>query len=335
LAVVAGCGDTAQVADVDASPDAPRAPLSFTTVATIPNGLFDRARTPTGIAAFDGKLFVGLTNTNESEVVAVDSAGTQVTYATGITTYETSILGLAANAAGDIYIAVPYLFLSEFPQHSSVYRIPAGGAPPELVADLGNGRLRAIDVDGDKLYVTDLFGRIDEIDAAGNTSIWADTLLLRADNTACGDPRPACDAICAYDAGGAQGITHDANNRYVAEPDHGRVIRFPINADGTAGTPVVFASSCSKLSGIVGIAVESPGVLIGVVTRPHSAIVEIRGDGQATDNALHVGDIETLHAGDPLGLPFGIARDVVGNRWTITDWAGPNDQGRVLAFTVP
>lgn len=324
LALLAGCGDAIQVADApEATADA-RPPLTFTTIATIPNGQFGQPRAPTGIAVFDGKLFVGLTNIYEREVATIDTAGTPVTYTTGEDTYGTSILGLAANAAGDIFVTVSNAFQSEHPPHAFVYRIAAGGALIEIAADLGMGRPRGIDVDGDKLYVADLGGVIYEIDAVGNWSIWAQTPFLRADNTACGEARPACSGICAFDSGGAQGITHDADNRYVTEPDHGSIFRFPINADGTAGTPVNIATSCSKLSGIVGIAVASPGVLIGVVTRPHSAIVEIRDEGRT---------IDTLHSGAPLGLPFGIARD--GNRWAITDWSGPNDMGRVLSFSVP
>ena len=329
VAVLAGCGDAQHVADAGADAT-PRPPLSFTTVATIPNGMFDLPRYPTGIAAVNGQLFVGLTNTNESAVVAIDGTGMELPYADGMTpTYGNNIGGLATNAAGDLYIAVPHTSVTEYIEHGFVYRVPAGGAPPVLVADLpapGASPLRSIEVDGDTLFVTTGRSTVLEIDATGAISTWVQSALLTADMgspTSCPYTRSDWSTL---DGGGAQGIVRDGNNRYVTEPDRGRIIRVPINADGTAGTPEVFASSCAKLAGIVGLAVVSPGVLIGVVTRPHAAIVEIRDDGQT---------IETLHSGEPLGRPFAIARDVAANRWAITDWTGPNEKGRVLTFSVP
>lgn len=317
FAALGGCTD-------DPQPE-PDQPLTFSTVA--------RLDAPgAGIAAFDGDLYVGMAEADK--VAKITPSGSVTMIAEGPSDVGMYILGVAVNPAGDIFFTEAFGDRDP-PAHYGVYKIPAGGG---AVAAVTKSLLSArdIDIDGGKLYVTERFSnRVYEVDESGSVSVWAESPLLTMDATACGQSRPVCTSLsfrCAEQAGGPSGITHDANNRYVTEPDHGRIVRIPINADGTAGTPVVYAESCDELQGIVDIAVEKPGVLIGVRSVPTDAIVEIRNNGQT---------IKTLHAGAPLSTPDSITYDPAGDRWVVTNPAFHNQgtpapaQPSVLSFTLP
>jgi hypothetical protein len=319
-AALGGCGDSPTTADAAPDPDTP--PLAFTTIATL-------AGAGAGVAAFNGDLYVGIAA--ENQIVKITPSGSVTKLTDGPIDSRMYILGLAANPAGDIFFTVAWRDRDP-PRSQGVYKVPAaGGALTTVVGDL-QGLLapRDLDIDGGKLYVTERYSeRVYQVNASGTLSVWAQSALLARDRTACGTPRLYCDnVVCDAQGGGAGGIAHDANNRYVTEPDHGRILRIPINADGSAGTPVVYAESCSELHGIVDIAVKEPGVLIGVRSVPTDAIVVIEDNGQR---------IKTLHEGPPLARPDSITYDTVGNRWVVTNPAfnRPTPAPSVLAFTLP
>src|SRR5437867_3618309 len=78
--------------------------------------------------------------------------------------------------------------------------------------------------------------------------------------TACSASTATATAMCTWPFG-ADGITHDKHNVYITNFDYGRIVRFPIKRDGTAGTPVTVVQSCAY-QGAKGIAVDKHGSLL-------------------------------------------------------------------------
>ena len=215
---------------------------------------------------------------------------------------------MAANAAGDIFVGVGAAGANPVPV-PGIYRVPAAGGQATLFASSNLMVFpNALDFDGTELYVTDsASGRVFEIIQQGQQTlpvVWSQNALLQGDMAACG-------GTGAPFAIGANGITHDANNRYVAVTDFGRIVRIPIDPQtGMAGTPVVHAESCTDLQGVDGIALDSDGSIIAVRNGPSNTMVRVSADGQT---------FTPLHVGAPLDGPASIVID--GSRLLITNSA--------------
>ncbi len=97
---------------------------------------------------------------------------------------------------------------------------------------------------------------------------------------------------------GANGIDFDASqqNVYIAVTDKSRIVRIPVNGDGSAGTPSVFVEDTTNLGGPDGVAFGSDGYLYVAVIGSDS-VVKIAPDGA----------IMSLASGGPLQNPSDVA----------------------------
>ena len=207
-----------------------------------------------------------------------------------------------------------------------VYRIPAaGGTAVSFASTAGMAFPNGLDFEGNTLYVTDSSnGTIYEVLANGTTSVWIQDALLVGDQTACGGNGAGFDI-------GANGIVHDADNRYVAVTDHGRIVRVPIMGNGSAGTPVPLAESCAMLQGIDGLALDRDGTFLAVRNGPSNTMVRVSADGMT---------ITPEHVGAPLDGPASIVIDAPGGnrRALITNsafFSGPTGTPGLVAYDLP
>lgn len=302
------CGDNKAAGGPDSGPtddaltvDGP--PEKFQILAS-----FDPAmgQLPEGVViGSDGKPLVSLAPLGQ--IVKVDG-GTFTAFGNVGTAMDTFTLGLAIDAAGDVYVGVGESGANPTP-NAGIYKIPAAGGAATLFAS-ANAMVfpNALDFDGTDLYVTDsTAGRVFRVNANGQVTNWSQNALLSGDQTACGGSGAGFDI-------GANGIAHDANNRYVAVTDFGRILRIPINANGTAGTPVVVAEDCAMLAGADGIALDTDGSLVVVRNGPSNTMVRVAPDGTITP----------LHTGAPLDGPASVVID--GTKLVITSsgfFSGP------------
>ncbi|HEU0033093.1 MAG TPA: hypothetical protein VFQ53_20815 [Kofleriaceae bacterium] len=304
LVLAAGCGDNLRPeggngggSDGGGSNDGPGG-NAFTTLAS-----FDPAmgQLPEGITVSGGNVYVGLAPLGQ--VVKVDG-GTFTAFGNlPGTVKDTYTLGLAPNAAGDIFVGVGVAGAAPVPA-PGIYKIPAAGGQATLFASAAamvfpNG----LDVDGSILYVADSgSGKIFRVGSGGGVSLWKGDPLLVGDQTACGGSGAGFNI-------GANGITHDASFRYVAVSDFGRIVKIAINADGTAGAATVVAEDCALLQGADGIALDSDGSILVVRNGPSNTMQRVAQDGT----------INNVHTGAPLDGPASIVVD--GTRALITNSA--------------
>jgi hypothetical protein len=305
--------------DDDAGVDGPPGPDAFTNLAT-----FDPAmgQQPEGVLSLNGEIFVSLANLGK--VVKLNADGTFADFGTlpGVVK-DTFTLGLAANAAGEIFVGVGQSGVAPVPP-PGIYKIPAAGGTATLFASNANMKFpNALDFDGTDLYVSDSGSmRIFKVTAAGVAAAWINNAMLAGDMAACG-------GTGAPFVIGANGLVHDAMFRYVAVTDFGRILRIPINANGSAGTPEVLKEDCATLQGADGIALDDDGSLIIVRNGPSNTMVRLAADGTVTP----------LHAGAPLDGPASVVIDAPNGdkRAVITNsafFSTPGTPG-VVAFDLP
>jgi hypothetical protein len=285
-----GCGDNAKgkpdgSMPGDAEVDAP--PNPFTTLATFDPAL---GELPEGVITLNGVVYVGLAPLGK--IVKIATPGTVEMFGSlPAPVTSTYTLGLAANAAGDIFVGVGVAGTGFMPP-PGVYRIPAAGGTAAVFATSAAMTFpNGIDVVGNKLYVTDSsVGKIFEINQAGAVTTWLSDPMLVGNMSACG-------GTGAPFVIGANGIVHDATNRYVAVTDYGRIVKIPVMANGMAGTPTVLAESCEKLQGVDGIALEAAGTIVAVRNGPSRTMSRISADGQT---------VTPIHMGPPLDGPASV-----------------------------
>ena len=205
----------------------------------------------------------------------------------------TFTLGLAANPAGEIFVGVGASGAAPTPT-PGIYKFPAAGGAATLFASSNAMTFpNGLDFDGALLFATDSSaGRVFEITANGQVRTWTTDALLAGNQMACGGSGAGFNI-------GANGLAHDANFRYVAVTDFGRLLKIPKLANGNAGTPAVVAEDCAKLAGIDGIALDTDGSILAVRNGPSRTMVRIAKDGTITE----------LFVGKPLDGPASVAID--------------------------
>ena len=239
---------------------------------------------PDGIAVIPGHgnhpgtPIVGFNPKGQAVYVAPD--GSYTNYATFSSfTSSDRLLGLDSDRHGNVYLAVAS-FAPTIPGDPlpGIYKVAAGSDTPTRFSSpstppmtLPNG----IELVGTDLYVADSNGFIFKVDSSGNTVLWSNHPSLVGNQTACSPvplptPRPF----------GADGITHDKHNVYITNFDYGRIVRFPIKRDGTAGTPVTVVQSCAY-QGAKGIAVDKHGSLL-FNSQLNNTLYRVAPDGTVT-----------------------------------------------------
>ena len=196
-------------------------------------------------------------------------------------------LGIALDAAGNVYAGQSAAMSGPAP---GIYKFPAAGgsqsAPWAKDAAMNFPNGLAFDAKG-ALFVADSGGTIFKIDTAGVASKWlADPSLAGTDLT--------CKFAAPFPIG-ANGIAFSATGdaAYVANTNLGQVVRIPIDAQGAAGKPTIFAGpDCNALGAIDGIAIDAQGRMLAVVNAQNK-LIEFDKSGKPT----------TVVSGAPLDNP--------------------------------
>ena len=278
-ALLTGCGDsdslpapvTELIAQFDPAKD------------ESPEGL---ALSPDGKTAYAGMIGTGV-------ILAVSLADGKVNQFGSVSPLPVeglSVLGLATDKGGDLYVAVG----SESPAYPpGIYKIAAAGGGSALFAshpDMGHPNGILFDSDGE-LWITDsVAGGIFKASADGKTvSLWLSHPTLEGDTTG-----PCTSGLSS--PVGANGIAIAGGNVYVTNSDKATLIRIPIGPGGAAGTPEAVVEpdeNCLPLAGPEGIVADEDGsILVATYTRSQ-AIVRVDPDGTT----------EVVVSGDPLDVP--------------------------------
>jgi sugar lactone lactonase YvrE len=184
---------------------------------------------PEGVAVDKrGDVFVSLAPLGQ--IRKIDRDGTETTLATVVPAGSGfGPLGLAVDAPGNLYVAVATFN----PATSGVYKIARDGSFERLP---GTGAIAfpngvTLDKQGN-IYVTDsILGAVWRIPAAGGApEMWFQSSLLLGDGSA-GIGVPI----------GANGIAYRQNEIVVGNSEGARLLRIPINPDGSAGAATVLA----------------------------------------------------------------------------------------------
>jgi sugar lactone lactonase YvrE len=209
------------------------------------------------------------------------------------------LLGIVADASSAAYVAFgggPGMVVK-----NGIYKLPpTGGAvkapwasdpamnfPNGLIFDPQNN-----------LFASDSGGFIFKITSTGTVSKWlADPLLVASGKCAFAAPFPV----------GANGIVRTSNAFYVANTNVGQIVKVPISADGSAGTPSIFAGpDCDALGGIDGISLDTDGSILAVLNTQNKLI--------RVDTA---GKVSTVVAGMPLDNPATTSIATVGGKKSV------------------
>lgn len=236
---------------------------------------------PEGLAiSADGKTaFVGFEHTGK--VVKVSLADGQVTDFGSVPPPPQDpdkpglVLGLALDKAGNIYVAAASFNPGYQP---GIYKIPSGGGAGTLFASAAglsvpNGLAFA---DSGELFVTDtLSGTVFKFSPDGKAvTTWITDPLLQGSS----DDKCAVSMLPL----GANGIALRGQTAFVANYNAASLVKIPIKADGTAGTPAQVATgdtNCAPLGGIDGVAVDEDGSVYGVANGMVDTLFRVGTDG--------------------------------------------------------
>ncbi|MDB4993887.1 MAG: hypothetical protein JWM74_1319 [Myxococcaceae bacterium] len=250
-----------------------------------------------------------LTYAPTGKIVKVSSNGTVTPYAqvpiSATSASKNFALGLAFDAAGNLYVGVSTATPADALAPAGVYKIPAGGtdggtvAPIPFATSASMNFPNALLFEGGKLWITDSFGTLFSVDGTlgGVATAYLADPALQGDNAACplpGQPFPI----------GANGIALDPakKNFYIANTNKGTITRVPLLLDGGTPTATVVMNDCAKLEGIDGLITDSKtGNLIAVNNGQNlvQRLVPPLGDAG-------VGTITTIYSGAPLDGPAAI-----------------------------
>jgi sugar lactone lactonase YvrE len=224
------------------------------------------------------------------EVRAISPDGSQRTVATLPTGGGFGPTGIAIDAPGNVYVCD----VTTDPATQGVYRIARDGSVERLAGTgaipFANGL--AFDQRGN-IYVGDsITGAVWRIPRGGSAELWAQDSLLEGDGSA-GFGFPI----------GANGVAVRHNTVLVTVSEGARVVEIPILANGSAGTPKVFAEG-PELYGSDGIALDVHGnVWVPVIVQ--STIVRISADGSSLDTVLTSDDGLDFASSDAFGTGRG------------------------------
>ncbi|MEP7122957.1 MAG: SMP-30/gluconolactonase/LRE family protein [Byssovorax sp.] len=178
---------------------------------------------------------------------------------------------------------------------TGIYRVAPGGGAAKLFASdpaMAFANDLRFNAAGELLVSDSITGTIFKVAKDGAVSKWLSDPLLTPDPTVCGEKTNF--------HLGVNGIVQSGSAYYATNTDRAEILKIPVNADGSAGTPEVFvATDCAKLSGADGIALDaSTGDLI-VAVNYKNTLLKIAKDKTIT----------TLATGEPLQSPASLYVD--------------------------
>lgn len=197
-------------------------------------------------------------------------------------------LGLTADTNGNAYMGIGSLLVPDGGSPTppiGIYKIPAGGGAPQIFGAPGVPLWwpSGLELVGTSMFIADGNGFVWKMDMSnGNMTKWSSDPILAGNKNACPNtplatPRPF----------GATWLTHDANNLYVTNFDYGALIKIPIMADGSAGTPAAILQGLTNngtdctYQGIKGVVMDTDGSFIAAVSLTNQ-LVRIGADGKVT-----------------------------------------------------
>ncbi len=240
-----------------------------------------------------GNIYVGMAFTGE--IRRLTPQGEATTFANLPSPGENGFMtGLAFDRSGDLYVAMA----SFDPETHGIWRVSQDGSVVKRFASLDTtGLPNGVDFDsGGNLYVANSTGgQVWKIDQQGNVAFWSADPLLQG---IIPSVSPLGFPI------GANGVALDAeeNNLYVANFEFGRIVRIPVNPDGSAGNAQVFVEDKATLEGADGITFDNEGNLfVAVIAQDRLVAISPQGD------------IFTVAEGAPLQNPsdikFGVGEE--------------------------
>ena len=210
------------------------------------------------------------------------------------------VVGLAVDAPGNVYVGAATLD----PATSGVYKIARDGSfarlPGTGAITFANGI--ALDKRGN-VYVTDTIGgSVWRVPASGEPATeWFESPLLLGDGSfGFGFPL------------GANGIAYRQKDIVVGNTEAGRLVRIPINPDGSAGSASILAEGLALLA-IDGITFDVHGNVWACVIG-QSTIVQVSPTGAVTTVAT---------AADGLDWASSLAFGKNGDLWVVNFAIGP------------
>ena len=253
---------------------------------------------PEGVAVdHRGDLLVSISRLGQVRKIGLD--GSQAILAT----LGAPIYGLAVDRFRNVYVAVA----SFSPATHGVWRIDRHGNSERLggTENIAFPNAIALNPSHRILYVTDTFlGAVWRIESGGAAQLWVQHPLLRGTGAIRPDGRPL----------GANGIVYRERALFVAVTEGARIVRIPVQRDGSAGASVVFAAA-PQLFTIDGLGADRLGNLYAVIIGFHQ-VIQISRDGS---------EMRTIAtAGDGLDFPASIAfakRDRHGLAAFVTNFA--------------
>ncbi len=247
-----------------------------------------------GLDIKDGIAYVGALLTGQ--IVTVDLAKKTIAdYGATLAFPQNggALVGMTLGSDGALYAALNVTAAGG--PTTGIYRVaPGGGVAKLFAADpaMAFANDLRFNAAGELLVSDSMTGTIFKIAKDGAVSKWLSDPLLTPDPTVCG--------VNTMFHLGVNGFVQSGNAYYATNTDRASIVKIPVNADGTAGTPEVFvASDCAKLSGADGIALdEATGDLI-VAVNYKNALLKIGKDKSVT----------TLATGEPLQSPASLFVD--------------------------
>jgi sugar lactone lactonase YvrE len=226
---------------------------------------------PEGIAIdADNNVYVGMALTGE--IIRLTPDGEVVSFARLPSPGDGFLLGMEFDDAGNLYAA-----LASFdPETQGLYVVGPDGGDAELVVALDSEGLPndvTIDSQGNVYVTNSIGGQVWRIDSNGELEVWvADDLLLGVI-----PPGPPLNIPI-----GANGLVFNADESYlyVASSELGRIVRFPVNDDGSAGAGELIVES-ELLGGADGLAFDAEGTLYVAVFFSDS-IMTVSPEGDLT-----------------------------------------------------
>ena len=219
----------------------------------------------------DGNIYVGLAFTGEIQKISPD--GSVRSFAQLPSPGDGFMTGLVFDSTGALFVA-----FASFDENHGIWRVSPDGSSTRNFAPLQvdgkpDGLPNGLDFHSDgNLYASDtLGGRIWKIDQSGTVTVWAEDALMMG----AGPHDPPLPPRL-----GANGITFDSEERnlYVANTDHGRIIKIPFSQDGSAGVATTFAEDLALLGGADGIAFDREGNLyVALLTQDRVVVVSRDG----------------------------------------------------------
>lgn len=247
-----------------------------------------------GLDIKDGIAYVGALPTGQ--IVTVDLAKKAIADYGATPSFPQNggaLVGLTLGPDGALYAALNVT--APGGPTTGVYRVaPGGGAATLFASDPGMAFANDLrfNAKGELLVSDSITGTIFKVAKDGTVSKWLSDPLLTPDPTVCG--------VNTMFHLGVNGLVQSGNAYYATNTDRAEIVKIPVNADGTAGTPEVFvATDCAKLSGADGIALDNVTGDLIVAVNYQNKLLRIGMDKT----------ISTIATGDPLQSPASLFVD--------------------------